>query len=102
MNEKKNKYEKRFQFQQKTIARQSEQINSLKIKIENLSNQIIEKDELINAITPMRKEMTENLKEQKRLKSEYKSLIEELKRMRKIMDVTVFKGRWRLIKWLIK
>ena len=37
MSEKKNrdKYEKRYQFQQKMIARQLEQIDDLKIKIEN-------------------------------------------------------------------
>lgn len=102
MNAKKNKYEKRLEFQQKMIARQSEQIDSLKAEIEKLNNKLIEKDELINAIEPMRKEMAENLKEQKRLKEEYKSLTDELKKMKRIFDQTVYKGRWKLIKHLIK
>ena len=68
MNEK--KYKKRLEFQQKIISRQSEQIDSLKLKIEKLENELIEKDKIINSVEPMRKEMTENLKEQKRLKNE--------------------------------
>ena len=104
MNEKKkkNKYEKRLAFQQKMITRQSEQIEKLKFEIEKLNNKLIEKDEIINAIEPMRKEMANNLKEQKRLKEEYKSLIGELKKMKKIINQTVYKGRWWLVKHLIK
>ena len=105
MNEKKNnknKYEKRLAFQQKMINRQSEQIEKLKSENERLNNKLIEKDEIINAIEPMRKEMADNLKEQKRLKEEYKSLIDELKKMKEIVNRTVYKGRWKLIKFLIK
>lgn len=104
MNEKKNKnkYEKRLTFQQQMITRQSEQINKLKLEIEKLNNKLIEKDEIINAIEPMRKEMTDNLKEQKRLKEEYKSLIDELKKMKDITNQTAYKGRWWIIKHLIK
>ena len=105
MNEKKykkNRYEKRLEFQQKMIARQSEQIDNLKAEIENLNNKLIEKDELINVIEPMRKEMAENLKEQKRLKEEYKSLIDELKQMKNIFNEEVYKNRWWLVKWLVK
>ena len=46
--------------------------------------------------------MIENIKEQKRLKEQYKSLIQELKQMKEIMNVTVYKGKWRLIRWLMK
>ena len=105
MNEKKynkSRYEKRLEFQQKMITRQSEQIDNLKIEIEKLNNKLIEKDELINAIEPMQKEMAENLKEQKRLKEEYKSLIDELKKMKNIINQNVYKGKWHLVKWLIK
>lgn len=102
MKEKNNKYEKRFRFQQKMISRQSEQIDTLKSKIEKLENELIEKDKVISSIEPMRKEMAENLKEQKRLKKEYKKLIQELKTMKGIVDKELYKGRWWLIRLLLK
>ena len=100
MNEK--KYEKRLAFQQKMIARQSEQIDNLKIEIENLNNKLIEKDKIINAVAPLKDELTENINKVKEYKKQYSELIDELKKMRKIVDQTVYKGRWKLIKHLIK
>lgn len=102
MNEKKNKYEKRFDFQQKIIARQSEQIDNLKLEIEKLTLECQKKDELIRTVEPMRREMTENIKELKRLKDEYKALIQELKQMKEILNQEVYRGKWRLVRWLIK
>ena len=102
MNGKNKRYEKRLAFQQKMINRQSEQIENFKNEIGKLNNKLIEKDEIINAIEPMRKEMANNLKEQKKLKEEYKSLIDELKKMKKIINKDVYRKRWWLIKWLIK
>lgn len=100
MNEK--KYEKRLDFQQKIISRQSAQIDDLQSKIERLEQKLKEKDEIINAVEPMRKEMTENINEQRRLKKEYKNLIQELKTMKNIIDEEVFRKRWWLIKFLLK
>mgnify|MGYP003517155328 FL=1 len=91
-----------MEFQQKIISKQSEQIEKSNSEIENLKNKLIEKDKIINSIEPMRKEMAENLKEQKRLKNEYNQLISELKQMKKIINKEVYKNRWWLIKWLIK
>ena len=61
MNEK--KYKKRLGFQQKIIAHQSEQIDDLKLKIEKLENELKEKDEIINSVTPLRNELTKNINE---------------------------------------
>ena len=102
MNEKNNKYEKRLQFQQKIISRQSGQIDSLNLEIEKLKNQLIEKDKIINSIEPMRKEMMETINEQKRLKKEYNKLINELKSMKSIINKELYKGKWWLIKLLLK
>lgn len=102
MNEKKNKYEKRLQFQQKMISRQSEQIDSLKLEIQELKNKIIEKDEIINSVTLLRNELTENVNQVKEYKKQYSVLIEELKKMKSIIDKDIYKGRWKLIKFLIK
>lgn len=100
MNEK--NYKKRLNFQSQMISRQSNQIDVLKSKIEKLEQQLKEKDEIINSIEPMRREMTENIKEYKRLKNEYQKLVQELKQMKEIMNQTVYKGKWWLIKFLIK
>lgn len=102
MNEKKNKYQKRLDFQQKIISRQSEQIESLKLEIEKLNLKLIEKDELINSVEFLRKELKQNVNEIKRGKEEYRALINELKQMEKIVNQEVYKGRWKIVKWLIK
>lgn len=100
MNEK--TYKKRLEFQQKMISRQSEQIETLKSEVEKLNNELIEKDKIINSVEPMRKEMTENLNEQKRLKEQYKTLIQELKKMKSILNKDVFRGKWKIVRWLLK
>lgn len=102
MNEKKNKYEKRLQFQQKMITRQFEQIDSLKNEIEKLTLECQKKDEIINSVTPLRNELTVNVNEVKKKKKEFDELIQEMKKMKEIVNRTVYKGRWKLIKFLIK
>ena len=99
---KEKKYEKRLDFQQKLIDRQSEQIEKLKLKIARLEEKCKEKDEIINSVQPMREELTQNIKKHKRLENEYESLIQELKQMRSIINETVYNGKWKWIKWLIK
>lgn len=100
MNE--NNYKKRLDFQNQIISRRSLQIENLKKQNEKLKERLKEKDEIIASVEHMRKEMTENIREHKRLKNEYKNLIQELKQMKEIMNVTVYNGRWKLIKFLIK
>lgn len=95
-------YKKRLEFQQKMIKKQSEQMDLLKEQIEILKNEIKEKDELINSISPLRKELIENAKECKKYKEEYKSLLNELKKMKEIINKEVYKGRWKIVKFLIK
>lgn len=104
MNEKKNKnkYEKRLAFQQKMINRQSEQIEKLKSEIEKLTLECQEKDELINSVTPLREELQQNVNTTKKYKEQYKTLIQELKDMKKILNKEVYKNRWWLVKWLLK
>lgn len=100
MNEK--NYKKRLDFQQTVISKKSEEIESLKLENEKLKQKLKEKDEIIASVEPMRKEMTENVKEHKRLKNEYQSLIQELIQMKKTINKEVFKNRWWLVKLLIK
>lgn len=100
MNEK--SYKKRLDFQQKIISKKSEEIESLKLENDKLKQKLKEKDEIIASVESMRMEMTENIKEHKRLQNEYKGLIQELKQMKEILNQEVYRGRWRLVRWLIK
>ena len=93
---------KKLDFQQKIITRQSKQIELLKLQIEYLKQKCQEKDDVINSVQSIREELVENAKEHRRLKNEYKELVDELKQMKKIIDVNVYKGRWKIVKFLIK
>ena len=46
--------------------------------------------------------MTQHVNAIKDKRKEYDELIEELRNMKKVMNQTVYKGRWRLVKLLIK
>lgn len=100
MNEK--NYEKKLKLQHDIISRQSKQIEILNAKNEELELKLKEKDELINSVAPLRNELEKNVEEVKKYKDKYKSLIEELKRMKDILNQKVYKGRWWLIKLLMK
>ena len=93
---------KKLDFQQKIITRQSKQIELLKSQIEYLKQKCQEKDDVINSVQFIREELVENAKEHRRLKNEYKELVDELKQMKKIIDVNVYKGRWKIVKFLVK
>lgn len=100
MNEK--KYEKRLEMQNKLISRQSEQIKDLEQQVRDLQLEIEEKNKVIFSIEPMRKEMAEHIAEVKRRKVEFESLTNELRKMEETINETVYKGRWNIVKLLIK
>lgn len=100
MNEK--NYKKRLDFQQKIISRKSEEIDELKAENEKLKLELQEKIDLINSVEPMRKELEQNVEEIKKYKKQYKSLVQELRKMKEIMNKEVYKGRWILVKLLIR
>lgn len=100
MNEK--RYKKKLEIQNKLIARQSEQIEKLKSQNEALKLKCDEKDEIINSVEPLRKELTESIERHKELRNEYTNLVKELRMMKKVIDETVYKNRWNIIKFLIK
>ena len=102
MNEKKNKYEKRLQFQQKVISNKSERIELLELEIEKLKFELDAKDKIINSVAPLKNELTKNVEEINKYKKEYAKLIQELKKMKEIANQTMYKGRWRFVKFLIK
>lgn len=100
MNEK--KYRKRLDFQQQAVSRQSKQIEDLKSQVEKLKLECQRKDEIINSVAPLKEELAKNVEDTKRYKEEYKKLIDELRKMKKIINQEVYRGRWKIIKFFIK
>lgn len=100
MNEK--KYEKKYELQNKVISRQSEQIATLKAQIKKLELKLEEKEQIINSTSFLRDELIQNVDEVKKYKKEYEKLISELRKMKEIINQDVYKGKWKLVKFLIK
>lgn len=99
---KEKKYEKKLELQEKIISRQSEHIEKLNAQIAKLKLEIEEKDILIISVASLKDELTKNISDVKNYKKEYKKLIDELRKMKEIINQTVYKGRWWLIKFLIR
>ena len=100
MNE--NKYKKKIELQEKMILRQSEQIENLNAQIVKLRLEIEEKDNIINSVASLKDELVQKNKDIDKYKEEYRNLINEVRKMKEILNWTVYKGRWKLIKFLIK
>lgn len=96
-------YKKRYgRVKGSIIKYQSDEIKSLKRQINelNISNQ--KKDELINSVDGFQKELDNIVADLRAKKEEYNELINEVKTMRSVFNEEVFKGRWNIIKWLLK
>lgn len=95
-------YKEKYEIQSKIVSRQFEQIESLKAQIKELELELEIKNKTIDSISSLRNELIQNVDEVKKYKEEYKELINELRKMKEIINQEVYKGRWRLIKFLIK
>lgn len=100
MNEKKLK--KKVELQEKLISRQSEQIEKLNAQIAKLKLEIEEKDNIINSVSSLRDELIQKIKDVDNYKERYRVLIDELRKMKEILNQEVYKGKWWLVKFLIK
>lgn len=96
------KYKRKYEIQRDIVEKQSKYIEDLKSKIEYLELECKHKDELIDSVKHLRQELIDSVDEVKQKKNEYKELIEELKLMKNIIDQDVYKGRWWLMKFLLK
>ena len=95
-------YKKKYEFQKKMTSRQIEQIESLKSEIQELKLKCEEKDKIINSIEPMRVELKHNIDEIKKQKEEYRILVDEVRKMKNIINQDVYKNRWWLVRFLLK
>lgn len=98
----KNKRRKPNAITNSIIKRQSDEIKRLKKQIADLNVSCEKKDELLHSVDGLQKEMVDVVDGIKAKGDEYDKLIAELKLMRKALNKEVFKGRWPLVKWLIK
>ena len=80
------RYEKKIKSQQKIISIQSEQIENLNVQIAKLKLEIEEKDIIINSISHLRDELIQKTKDIDEYKENYKKLIDELKKMKEILN----------------
>lgn len=100
MNEK--SYKRKLETQSKIISRKSKQIEDLESHVSKLKLEIEEKNMIIDSVASLKNELSFHVTEAKKYKEESKELVQELKKMKKIFNREVFKGRWNLIKFLIK
>lgn len=112
MNVKKNN-DRKSDIKDRTITRQAKEIESLKTEISKLEAACEEKDAVIEAkeneaaeftasVEFLRSELNASLDELKQKSKEYDENLAEIKKMKKVFDQELFKGRWKLIKLLIK
>lgn len=100
MNEK--AYKNKLEFQNKIISHQSKQIEELELQVQKLKLEVEEKNKTINSVALLKEELIKNVDDSKKCREEGKELVCELRKMKDIMNQTVFKGRWRLIRFLMK
>lgn len=97
-----NRYEKKYETQKKIVLRQLDEIEKLKSSISELEIDSEKRTELIDSITDIRTELYEVIDDLSERQKEYTRLIEDLRQMKVVMNQTVFKGKWRLIKLLLR
>lgn len=97
-----NRYETKYETQKKIVLRQLDEIEKLKSSIFELEIDSEKRTELIDSITDIRTELYEVIDDLSERREEYTRLIEDLRQMKMVMNQTVFKGKWRLIKLLLR
>jgi len=97
-----NRYEKKYETQKKIVLRQLDEIKKLESSISELEIDSEKRTELIDSITDIRTELYEVIDDLSERREEYTRLIQDLRQMKMVMNQTVFKGKWRLIKLLLR
>ena len=96
------KNKKKSDLKSRIITRQVDEINSLQKKVSALEIDSVKKDEIIYSIDTIRDDLFEIVNELKGKSEKYDELVKELMQMRNVMNQTVFNGRWKLIRLLLK
>lgn len=96
------KNKKKSDFRSQIIVRQVDKIDALQKQVNALEIDNAKKDEIIGSIDALRDDLFSIINELKGKSEKYDELLAELMQMRKVMNQTVFKGRWKLIRLLLK
>ena len=102
MGSKNKRIKDRENLRMQILQRKEKEIEALKEKVLYLQDECKKKDELINSVDDMRKEFERSIEDLKEKKKEFENLNKELRQMKKVFNETVFKGRWSIVKWLMK
>lgn len=97
-----SKNKKKSDFRNQIIVRQVDEIDALQKKVSDLEIDNAKKDEIINAINALRNDLFAIVNELNGKSEKFDELFDELMQMRKVINQTVFKGRWKLIRFLLK
>lgn len=88
-------------FKSKIIQKQADEIDGLKHEVSRLKNLCDEKDEIINSVDSYRCELQSIVLDLRSKQDEYNKKIEEIKKMKKVFDEELYKGRWDFVKLFI-
>lgn len=102
MNRYKSLEKRKSEFKDKIIERKNGEIEVLKELVNELQINCNDKDNIINAVDGFHKELNDIMKDLKEYREKYNALVKEVFEMRQVLNKTVFKGRWKIIKWLMK
>lgn len=94
--------ERKYESQKRIVKNQMDEIEHLKNQVLVLKIDGEEKDRIINSISALREDLLSTVEVLKKKREEYDKLICELQQMKAVMNRTVFNGKWRLIKLLLK
>lgn len=98
----KKKYERKLEFQKKIISKQSEQIEELKYRVQELEIECEKKDKEIMSVSDLKAELEKDVNDIKECRRTYMKLLEEIRTMKEVINKEVYKGKWSIIKFLIK
>lgn len=98
----KNRKKKYGVVKRSIIKSQADEIRRLKDKIAKLEEENKQKDDTITSVEPLSDMLQKEIDDVRGKKKEYDRLISDLKEMREVFNQEVFKGRWNIIKFLMK
>lgn len=84
------------------INRQIDEIERLKKTVSELQISCEQKDEMLRSIETLRTDFVGVIDDLKAKSQKYDELIAEVYQMRNVMNQIAFKGKWKLVRLLIK
>lgn len=93
---------KKQDLKSRTIQRQANQIKDMQKEIDRLETRCKEQEKELGSMAYMHDEMASLISELREKVKEYNSYLDEIKKMKAVFNKDLFKGRWNLVKFLVK